>query len=351
MEVRGTKLAILVGFLLASITPINCDPTQETLQAVQNSTNNATQLPIELTSAKPQVKANGFDQKLSTSGQDQNQGATEAPLSSSNSSLNSSSSTVSSTGAVYGPSNSSSSQEVSTAAAERSSEAEIKVAQVEAKSSAVESSDVAAIATDDRTSAQPDSNGPTQVSLSGSMNENSAVIASDSPGSEKLDSAAHLSDLEPASSPTAQRHGRSSHSSNLNSSPSYTPPSASRLSAYSSSLLANPNYRQIGADTPIQTSTRAPETPFDPVIVCYLGSWSVYRPSLSKFTPENINPFLCTHIIYAFAGISSKFELKPHDSNGDITQGGYRKFTGLKDYNKQLKTMIAVGGWNEGSAR
>lgn len=31
--------------------------------------------------------------------------------------------------------------------------------------------------------------------------------------------------------------------------------------------------------------------------------------------------------------------------------GGYAKFTGLKTYNKALKTMLAIGGWNEGSAR
>lgn len=31
--------------------------------------------------------------------------------------------------------------------------------------------------------------------------------------------------------------------------------------------------------------------------------------------------------------------------------GNYKKFTGLKVYNKNLKTMIAIGGWNEASKR
>lgn len=31
--------------------------------------------------------------------------------------------------------------------------------------------------------------------------------------------------------------------------------------------------------------------------------------------------------------------------------GGYAKFTGLKTYNKNLKTLLAIGGWNEGSTR
>ncbi|XP_034489275.1 serine-rich adhesin for platelets [Drosophila innubila] len=43
--------------------------------------------------------------------------------------------------------------------------------------------------------------------------------------------------------------------------------------------------------------------------------------------------------------------MKPFDKYQDIEQGGYAKFTGLKTYNKQLKTMIAIGGWNEGSLR
>lgn len=33
------------------------------------------------------------------------------------------------------------------------------------------------------------------------------------------------------------------------------------------------------------------------------------------------------------------------------TTGGYAKFTGLKTYNKNLKTLLAIGGWNEGSTR
>jgi chitinase len=34
-----------------------------------------------------------------------------------------------------------------------------------------------------------------------------------------------------------------------------------------------------------------------------------------------------------------------------VCAGGYAKFTGLKTYNKQLKTLLAIGGWNEGSTR
>ncbi|KAL9884653.1 uncharacterized protein ACN427_011417 [Glossina fuscipes fuscipes] len=86
-------------------------------------------------------------------------------------------------------------------------------------------------------------------------------------------------------------------------------------------------------------------------IVCYYTNWSVYRPGTAKFNPQNINPYLCTHLIYAFGGFTKDNQMKPFDKYQDIEQGGYAKFTGLKTYNKQLKTMIAIGGWNEASSR
>ena len=40
-----------------------------------------------------------------------------------------------------------------------------------------------------------------------------------------------------------------------------------------------------------------------------------------------------------------------HVAKSTFFEGGYAKFTGLKTYNKNLKTLLAVGGWNEGSSR
>ncbi|XP_045465112.1 mucin-5AC isoform X2 [Harmonia axyridis] len=86
-------------------------------------------------------------------------------------------------------------------------------------------------------------------------------------------------------------------------------------------------------------------------VVCYYTNWSVYRPGTAKFSPQNINPYLCTHLIYAFGGFTKENTLKPFDKYQDIEKGGYAKFTGLKTYNKDLKTMLAIGGWNEASSR
>ncbi|XP_013145577.1 PREDICTED: mucin-5AC [Papilio polytes] len=89
----------------------------------------------------------------------------------------------------------------------------------------------------------------------------------------------------------------------------------------------------------------------EPRVVCYYTNWSVYRPGTARFNPQNINPYLCTHLVYAFGGFTKDNTFKPFDKYQDIEKGGYAKFTGLKTYNKNLKTMLAIGGWNEGSSR
>ena len=36
-----------------------------------------------------------------------------------------------------------------------------------------------------------------------------------------------------------------------------------------------------------------------------MTNWSQYRPKPAKFSIENIDPHLCTHIVYAFAYIDN----------------------------------------------
>jgi len=86
-------------------------------------------------------------------------------------------------------------------------------------------------------------------------------------------------------------------------------------------------------------------------VVCYYANWAVYRQGGARFTPQNINPYLCTHLIYAFGGISNADTIQPFDKYQDIEKGGYARFAALKTFNRDLKTMLAIGGWNEGSRR
>jgi hypothetical protein len=44
-------------------------------------------------------------------------------------------------------------------------------------------------------------------------------------------------------------------------------------------------------------------------IVCYYTNWAQYRPRPVSYFPDNVDPNLCTHIIFAFAKINEDLEL------------------------------------------
>ncbi|XP_072500434.1 oviduct-specific glycoprotein-like isoform X2 [Notamacropus eugenii] len=40
-------------------------------------------------------------------------------------------------------------------------------------------------------------------------------------------------------------------------------------------------------------------------LVCYLTSWAQYRPIPASLFPEDVDPYLCTHLVYAFASMKN----------------------------------------------
>ncbi|KAK3932974.1 Acidic mammalian chitinase, partial [Frankliniella fusca] len=88
------------------------------------------------------------------------------------------------------------------------------------------------------------------------------------------------------------------------------------------------------------------------VLVCYVGTWAYYRPGNGKFTPEDIDPDLCTHLVYAFVGITGQGDVSVLDSWLDLPPpnlDGYNRFLALKKKNPNLKVLVSIGGWNQGS--
>lgn len=63
------------------------------------------------------------------------------------------------------------------------------------------------------------------------------------------------------------------------------------------------------------------------MLSCYFTNWAQYRPGLGKFMPDNIDPCLCDHLIYAFAGMNNN-EITTYEWNDETL---YKSFNGLKN--------------------
>lgn len=49
-----------------------------------------------------------------------------------------------------------------------------------------------------------------------------------------------------------------------------------------------------------------------------MTNWAQYRPNDTKYVPSNLDPFLCTHYIYAFAAINTtNYEIKSFEWNDE----------------------------------
>jgi chitinase len=74
-------------------------------------------------------------------------------------------------------------------------------------------------------------------------------------------------------------------------------------------------------------------------VFCYYETWNE-----GIFGPDDIDVNICTHINYAFMGINEDGSLRLDGSDSMLKRLG-----GLKSKNPDLKLILSVGGWNEGS--
>ncbi|XP_003792386.1 chitotriosidase-1 [Otolemur garnettii] len=82
-------------------------------------------------------------------------------------------------------------------------------------------------------------------------------------------------------------------------------------------------------------------------LICYFTNWAQYREGAARFLPKDVDPSLCTHLIYAFAGMNNH-QLSTIEWNDEAL---YQEFNGLKKMNPKLKTLLALGGWNFGTQK
>ena len=71
-------------------------------------------------------------------------------------------------------------------------------------------------------------------------------------------------------------------------------------------------------------------------IFCYYSSSANARPTVGKFWPEHIDPFLCTHIIFAFADITKDGMGIKNNNWNDLGENGTVQVYDIVEFNKLL---------------
>ena len=81
--------------------------------------------------------------------------------------------------------------------------------------------------------------------------------------------------------------------------------------------------------------------------VCYYTSWAQYRNDPYKFTAENIDANLCTHINYGFGFVNNHgTNVRTYEWNDEDM---YKRVMAKRRENPSLKVYLSVGGWTHGT--
>jgi chitinase len=102
-------------------------------------------------------------------------------------------------------------------------------------------------------------------------------------------------------------------------------------------------------------STQLKLTPtHQPIIMGYYSQWAVYSPNIHI---QDLPAHLMTHLVYKSANLTANGEIEPGDWFADLEHlypsadreeeflGSFGQLIRIKNNNKNLKTVISIGGW------
>lgn len=78
-------------------------------------------------------------------------------------------------------------------------------------------------------------------------------------------------------------------------------------------------------------------------LVCYFTNWAWYRQEGGRFLPEDLDPELCTHILYGFAVLdSNSLTIKSHDPWADIDNSKFYSLFKLLFYSLTILLNVDI---------
>eukprot|EP00094_Tigriopus_californicus_P003120 TCALIF_03002-PA protein Name:"Similar to CHI3L1 Chitinase-3-like protein 1 (Pongo abelii)" AED:0.17 eAED:0.17 QI:0/0.33/0.28/0.85/0.66/0.71/7/0/490 len=89
---------------------------------------------------------------------------------------------------------------------------------------------------------------------------------------------------------------------------------------------------------PVSEVSAEQPAPGSPKLICYYNFWSQYRSGVGKFTPEDIDPELCTHIIVSFVKIKNGLLDMKATFEGSTQEELLEGIKGLTSKNPALKS-------------
>ncbi|XP_033739595.1 putative chitinase 1 [Pecten maximus] len=80
--------------------------------------------------------------------------------------------------------------------------------------------------------------------------------------------------------------------------------------------------------------------------VCFYSGWSLYRDGKMGLAPEDIDPYLCTHVVFAYATLDDTgTQIRVPDGYETEELNLFRRFHSMRSKNEDLVMMLSVGGW------